>query len=532
MIDYSSWKRKKIQISSLKLDSKNPRLSGFGDKEPNQMQIMEYMIEHENIQSLAKNIANVGFLPNNEPIVCKENDKYVVLEGNRRTTACKILNNPDLVRKTTKYRTYKSLASIVNNDLIRQLTVIVAPSREAADILIVNIHTQGSPVEKWDKTKQDRFFFNRYIDGETIDAMSHKFNLPKSAIKDSIARHNVFLEFLDLDLQEDIKKEVEDETKFNITTAERFYKSKRGREFLGIRVTNDGKIEHQLPKTEYRKRLTRIATDLLSNTLNSRTYGDESKQEAYIKELEKDTTFDLRVIHSKAYQAEFEEIPVMGNEDAPPDTDEEKENQGGTKQTQLSTTTNANKLIPAIAQGWKSGAPRIDAIFKELRECNLSTHFNAAAILFRSYLDMVVYQFLQQKGVIQELMKKEQQKIDDENNKKLQRIAKFLASKGCESEKYPTNELKKALSLKTGVSQYWVPTLKQMLDYIAQDEGILDDLKLRQALSAYLAKGNEDFLGHHDLNLLVHNEYYIKNKAELKKTWDKLYPILAFIQKN
>lgn len=532
MIDYSSWKRKKIQISSLKLDAKNPRLSGFGDKDPNQTQIMEYMIEHENIQSLAKNIANVGFLPNNEPIVCKENDKYVVLEGNRRTTACKILNDPELVRKTTKYRTYKSLAAIVNNNLIKQLTVIVAPSREAADILIVNIHTQGSPVEKWDKTKQDRFFFNRYVDGETIDTMSHKFNLPKSAIKDSIARHNVFLEFLDLEFQEDVKKELEDETKFNMTTAERFYKSKRGRAFLGIRIINDGKIEHQLPKTEYRKRLTRIATDLLSNTLNSRTYGDEKKQEAYIKSLEKETDFDLNIAHSKEYQSEFESTPVTGNEDTDTDTADEKGNKGGANQTRLSTTANANKLIPAIAQAWKSGNPRIDAIFKELKECNLATHFNAAAILFRSYLDMVIYQFLQQKGVIHELTKKEQQKIDDENNKKLQRMTKFLTDKGWAQEEFTTNELKKALSLKTGVSQYWVPTLKQMLDYIAQDEDILSDLKLRQALSAYLAKGNEEFLGHHDLNLLVHNEYYIKNKAELKKTWDKLYPILAFIQKN
>lgn len=168
----------------------------------------------------------------NEPIVCKENGKYVVLEGNRRTSACKILNDPELVAITSKNRTYKSLASIVNNDLVKQLTVIVAPSREAADVLMVNIHTQGSPVEKWDKTKQDRFFYNRYVDGESIDTMSLKFNLPKSAIKDSIARHNFFLEFLDLDLDEKEKREISDETKFKMTNAERFYKSKPGREFL------------------------------------------------------------------------------------------------------------------------------------------------------------------------------------------------------------------------------------------------------------------------------------------------------------
>lgn len=530
MIDYTSWKRKKIHITSLKLDTQNPRLSGFRGKEPNQTQIIEYMIEHENIQLLAKNIAKIGFLPNNEPIVCKENGKYVVLEGNRRTTACKILHEPEIVAKTSKYRTYKSLASVVNNDLIKQLTVIVAPSREAADVLIVNIHTQGSPIEKWDKTKQDRFFYNRYLDGETIDGMSHKFNLPKSAIKDSIARHNFFLEFLDLDLNIDTKKEIEDETIFKMTNAERFYKSKYGRDFLGIKISSEGKIEHHLPKVEYQNRLKVIAKELLSKRLDSRTYGDDTQQKEYINSLQKKNHFNLEIKPNKSFQSEFE---VALSAESPTDSTntETGDDNNGKHIASLSTTASANKLIPPIAQAWKSGTPRIDSIFKELKDCNLSTHFNAAAILFRSYLDMTVYQFLQKKEMINELIRKEQQKIDDENNKRLQRMTKFLSDKGGTQEAFTEKEIKRALSLKTGVSQQWIPTLKQMLTFIVEDETILTDLRLKQALTAYL-KGNEDYLGHQDLNMLVHNEYHIKNKSELKKTWDKLYPILEFIQKN
>lgn len=531
MIDYSTWKRKKIHITSLKLDIQNPRLSGFGGKEPNQTQIIEYLVEHENIHSLAKNIAAIGFLPNNEPIVYKENGKYIVLEGNRRTTACKILNEPELVAKTSKYRTYKSLASVVNNELIKQLTVIVAPSREAADVLIVNIHTQGSPVEKWDKTKQDRFFYNRYIDGETIDGMSHKFNLPKSAIKDSIARHNFFLEFLDLDLDIDTKKEIEDETKFKMTNAERFYKSKSGRDFLGIKINSEGKIEHHLPKSEYQSRLQAIATDLLSNRLDSRTYGDDAKQKEYIISLQKRNNFNLDIELNKNFQSEFEEFNSDDDHYDHLETETGEESAGEKPKPPLSTTTSVNKLIPPIAQGWKSGAPRIDAIFKELKDCNLSTHFNAAAILFRSYLDMVIYQFLQQKGLINGLIKKEQQKIDDENSKRLQRMMKFLDEKGLAKESYSETEIKKALSLKTGVSKDWVPSLRQMLVFIVADCSILNNSKLNQALNEYL-NGKEEYLGHQDLNMLVHNEYYIKNKGELKKTWDKLFPILEFIQKN
>lgn len=531
MIDYQSWKRKKISISSLKLDTKNPRLSGFGDKEPSQSQIIEYMIEHENIQSLAKNIANLGFLPNNEPIVFKENGKYVVLEGNRRTTACKILNDPELVSKSSKYRTYKSMASVVNNNLVKQLTVIIASSREAADVLIVNIHTQGSIVEKWDKTKQDRFFYNRQLDGETIETMSHKFNLPKSAIKDSIARHNFFLEFLNLELESGAKELIEDETKFSMTTAERFYKSKRGKEFLGISITDSGKIQHYLPKPEYHKRLMVITTELLSNKLNSRTYGDDSKQKEYIISLENYNDFNYNIPHSKTNQLEYEKSLPSNKLDDYSKQETENTKPPDKPEVALSTTASANKLIPPKAQAWKSGIPRIDAIFKELKDCNLSTHFNAAAILFRSYLDMVVYQFLHKKGMINLLRIKEQQKIDIENSKKVERFLNLLTTKGFDKNFFNNNEIKKIMALKTGVPEQWIPSLRQMLVFITEDTSILGDNKLNQALVEYL-KGKDEYLGHQDLNMLVHNEYYIKNKSELKKTWDKLYPILDFIHKN
>ncbi|WP_431293409.1 ParB/Srx family N-terminal domain-containing protein [Pedobacter sp. P26] len=101
MIDYSQWQRKKLQVKSLKLDDENPRLSGFGSSKPTQNQVVEYMLEYEKVIQLAKDIAKMGFLPNEEPIVFKENNRYVVVEGNRRVTACKVLVDPDLIPKKT-----------------------------------------------------------------------------------------------------------------------------------------------------------------------------------------------------------------------------------------------------------------------------------------------------------------------------------------------------------------------------------------------------------------------------------------------
>lgn len=83
-----------MSIDNLKLDVRNPRFSYQSAKEMNQTEIVKYLIANHAVYELAKAIAINGYLLNEEPIVSKEGDSYVVLEGNRRVAACKILLNP------------------------------------------------------------------------------------------------------------------------------------------------------------------------------------------------------------------------------------------------------------------------------------------------------------------------------------------------------------------------------------------------------------------------------------------------------
>lgn len=528
MIDYSKWARKKILVKSLQLDDENPRLSGFGSSKPSQNQVVEYMLEYEKIIQLAKDIAKLGFLPNEEPIVFKENNKYVVVEGNRRVTACKVLVDPELIpKKSSKHTIVKRLLNEFNSDYVRILTVIIAPNRESADTLIVNRHTDGSAVEKWDKTKQDRFFNHKSNDGMSIDEIAAKFNLPRGAIKDSLTRYNIFEELQQLELTDDDKTALADETKFSITNIERVYKSKHGKNFLGIEVDSKGSLIHNLPKEEYRKRLGKLAADAVSGLLNSRTYGDEKLQTQYLSKFDLDSDLNLAIRPSKLFELEYNDNEQRGAEQV---TAIETERLVGLPKT-LSTTAPSNKLVPPIAYSWRSGNIRIDKVFKELREANLNEQFNATAILFRSYLDMIVYQYLYKHNEIHELIKLEQQKIDEENSKKTEKGKKYLLGLGILENDINESDFKKILGIKTGVSSAWVPSLRQMLGHLTSSDALLPDVKLKQALIGYV-KGHEDYLGHNDLNLLVHNEYYTQTKVELKKTWEKLYPILRFINEN
>lgn len=522
MIDYSTWQRKKLSVVNLKLDDQNPRLPGLSSSQrPTQPKIIEYLIEHEDVFELAKTIATQGYLPNEEPIVCKENNKLVVLEGNRRITACKLLINPNLITSKSKRKTLTEILLGFDLSVITKLEVRIAPDRDSADVLIVNRHTDGAAIERWDKTKQDRFFYNRVVGGESIEDLSLKFNIRKAVIKETIIRYNMYNELLKIPLESNDMKDVQDETKFAMTNVERFYNSKLGKEFLGITFNDTGIPAHTLPKDEYIKRLKQITLDVLSKKLNSRTYGDEQDQTKYLKSLKDSNAFNLDVTPNKNYESEYEaKYENVKNEDL-------VETKPEIKAKIVIKQTPANKLISTNCN-LITNISRIDSIFKELKSANLDNQFNSAAVLFRSYLDMIVHQFLKKTENIEDILKEEQQKFDLEFQKRKSKILEYIKSLNVVESSINENAFVKALGGKPGIKKNWIPTLKQMLVFISKSDTLLPDIKLRQALTSYV-KGNSSYLDHNDFNLLVHNEYYIKSTKDLKEAWDQVFPFITYI---
>ena len=108
-IDYSSWETFEYTLNSLSLDLNNPRIKYRGVP-LNQTQIMKFLIEKEKVYELAKKISEEGFFVGEEPIICIENNKKVVLEGNRRTAALKLLQDPK-----------KYLSNIKSNILLQNI---------------------------------------------------------------------------------------------------------------------------------------------------------------------------------------------------------------------------------------------------------------------------------------------------------------------------------------------------------------------------------------------------------------------------
>jgi hypothetical protein len=517
MINYSIWPRKKISVTTLRLDLNNPRLSET-TKKLNQSEIIDYLIENEKVYELALGILTQGYFLNEQPIIVKENGKYHVLEGNRRVSASKILINPDLIKSSVRRRNIKKLLKTFDLSIIEKLECIIAPNREDADVMIVNRHTGGSAVEKWDKTKQDRFLYNRFVAGESVEEMASKFPIPKGEIKNSLKRYNVYKELSSLDLDDAVKKAVLDETTFSMTNVERAYQFKDGMIFMGFEFDEDNySLIKKLPKEEFEKRMSKIASDVVNGEINSRKLNDDEGKRKYFTELWETGEFDSTIIPDVKYN---EDDDSEKTEEPTPPVEEPKK--------PVRNRTSTKKLMP-VSTFLDTGISRIDEIFYELKSLNIKSNPNAVAVLFRSYLDMLSYQFLKKTNGLDSLKEETIAKLNLENNKKFTKIKGSLEKlKANILDDISDDDLRKSVGINDSIERSsLVPSLKYMLSHISSSPTLITDDKLKQALQGYI-RNDIKLLGHTDFNLLVHNEYYTADSEELKKVWNQLFPLLEY----
>tara|TARA_R110001583_G_scaffold19399_3_gene75938 strand:+ start:286 stop:1410 length:1125 start_codon:yes stop_codon:yes gene_type:complete len=107
-----------ISVDDLELDKNNPRLPNYM-RGKSESEIIDYMILEESTLELMQAIGEKGFFPGEQLLVVAKGNKFIVVEGNRRLTAVKLLNNPDIataqstiVKKIEKEAPFKNIQSL------------------------------------------------------------------------------------------------------------------------------------------------------------------------------------------------------------------------------------------------------------------------------------------------------------------------------------------------------------------------------------------------------------------------------------
>jgi len=93
-----------INLNKLHLDKQNPRLpEGLRKKESlSETDIISWMLQDASIIELMLAIGQNGFFIGEALLVIEENEEYIVIEGNRRLTSLKLLQEPSLAQIHTR----------------------------------------------------------------------------------------------------------------------------------------------------------------------------------------------------------------------------------------------------------------------------------------------------------------------------------------------------------------------------------------------------------------------------------------------
>lgn len=152
-------------IEELNLDLENPRFAGF---QSNREALVAIIADQgSKLYELAKDIASEGLSPAHRIIAIQGGSKksYVVVDGNRRLAALKILINPSVVDTVDGINShlkkqYKALAENFDRAIVEPVNIALIPSRDEANRWIDFIHTgenKGRGVVEWDGVARDRF---------------------------------------------------------------------------------------------------------------------------------------------------------------------------------------------------------------------------------------------------------------------------------------------------------------------------------------------------------------------------------------
>lgn len=352
-----------LLISNLLLDVENPRHDVLANQREALKEMMD--VQGDKLIKLAGDIVEAGINPAELSIVIPHKDekkKYVVLEGNRRITALKLLSETSLTDRSQNRslkKKFKEMSETFRHNLIDRISCVVFEHREDAARWIRLMHTgenQGIGRVDWDAGSVARFSQGFGKSSRSLQAIE-------------FVKRNARLN----------KQTQENLSSIAITNMDRLLNDPTVLDVLGLRV-EAGELRTNFPKEEVLKGLTRLVKDLANKTINVNKIRSKGDRGDYIE------TFKRTEIPSK--KKVTEETWTLNSAPSPISTARPG---GGKKSKPLSTKR--SKLIPPDVV-IRIDDRRINAIYRELKKLNVNDFPNAGAVMLRVFLEMTLDHYL------------------------------------------------------------------------------------------------------------------------------------------
>lgn len=241
------------------LDFNNLRFPSPVDTED---EAIEWLCDHEDVYTLARDICEIGLNPLELVAVIKQGDNaYFAPEGNRRLCAIRLLNDPD--RAPAKMRAKFTKLAEKTPD-IKQLFCVEFPDRDSVQIWLDRIHggkDEGRGRSPWSSDVKAR---------RTQSSSSRSNQLPLALLDHGIEKSLIS----------------EDDTRGKLAIIQRFSGNPVFRNKLGITKEGDG-FNTDLPDEDFNALLGRLFTDVVEKEFKAHEFDAERVRNYTNDDLEK-----------------------------------------------------------------------------------------------------------------------------------------------------------------------------------------------------------------------------------------------------
>ncbi len=364
---------KRISVAKLLLDVENPRLPTIQQDQVHALKTM-IGVQGPRITALAEHIVEHGLNPATMLIVMPASGKqgdFVVLDGNRRFSAIRALENPSLAHEvlpdsaTTKL---KQLSVMFRQHPIQTLRCIVFDDRDAADTWIQLIHrgaNQGAGLVAWDgqvAAEYDKRRGNRKSGAlQILDAVRDDPNLSEETRRLIAAG------------------------KYPVTNLDRLINTPYVRKRLGIDKI-DGSIILTHSSESVVKGLAKVVDDIGTREITVTNIKTQEQRIDYINGLSNSQLPDPKSTLPIPLP-----LTAVSNSGTSPAISAPKPNSSigkGRKPRNTLIPYDCRLVIPEH---------RIENIFKELKRLNIDEFPNAGAVMLRVFLELSLDCYLEKK---------------------------------------------------------------------------------------------------------------------------------------
>jgi hypothetical protein len=265
-----AWTSGELDTLDLQLDPENPRIEV--PHGATQDKIRSLLLEQAELADLATQIvANGGLLHGERVIAFNDGGSYVILEGNRRVSACQMLLDNRLVPTgfENKFPRLSPHDGAVRARL-EKIRADIAPSREAAETTIARRHTVPG-ILPWTPIAKQRYIMRLVASGKSPDQIAALVADNKSVVLKTIREYHLIQLIYGLSCWTTTERAKLNSPALKPTAFTRFFSLAGVKPVLKLRFSEEGKPQSGLESGDFAKVMEALARELLLPTSSGKT---------------------------------------------------------------------------------------------------------------------------------------------------------------------------------------------------------------------------------------------------------------------